>query len=94
MFVSLFPMYLCVVLATVYPNLIGRELGLIEDIFGLFGMVIYNYNGFIIPFLIKRKLNIEQKKGCLSKFFNYFMLCFFVISGALGIGNEFYEKLK
>lgn len=56
-------------------------------------MVIYNYNGFIIPFLIKRKLNIQQKKGFFAKFFNYFMICFFVVSGSLGLANDIYEKV-
>ena len=66
---------------------------LIQDLFGLFGVIIYNFDGFIIPFLVKRKMNEIQKKDFKRKFFNYFFLVFFVVGGLTGFTNEIYEKI-
>lgn len=57
-------------------------------------MLIYNYNGFIVPFLIKRKLNIIDKKTWPYKLFNHVMLVFFIVGGSLGFANDIYEKFK
>jgi hypothetical protein len=61
------------------------------ELFGIFGLLIYNYNGFIVPFLLKRKLNQIEGKNFIRKFFNYFMLGFFVVAGTAGFGNDLYE---
>jgi hypothetical protein len=94
-FVSLAPMYISVLVGIGYPKLIGKfifESNNLE-LFGIFGLLIYNYNGFIIPFLLKRRLNQIENKNFIRKFFNYFMLCFFIIAGVTGFGNDMYELI-
>jgi hypothetical protein len=63
-------------------------------VFGLTGLVLYNFNGFIVPYLFKRELNILNGRGRGCNLILVFCLIFFVIGGLFGFGYAIYDMLK
>ena len=76
-FLSLFPYFLGVIIAVISPNIIA--------IFGLIGLVICNFNGFIIPVLIKIKFSRGDGSGKVKIGALEALLCFYNVGGLLGL---------
>lgn len=74
---STFPFTVSCVLSFIYPN--------ITSIINLCGSTLYNYNGYIIPTLMKIKLVREGKEGFFKLFILYILLTGFMLSMAYGM---------
>lgn len=76
-FFSLFPYFIAVVVATIMPN--------ITQIFGIIGLLFCNYDGFIIPVMVKLRMcdNLDSSPGKVWAI--RALLAFYVVGGAVGL---------
>ncbi len=77
-FYSLFPFLLICIFSFVYPNII--------KVLNLFGYTVCNFNGYIIPFMMKIQLEMRKKEDNVIKLiFLCFGLALFVIGGLVAL---------
>ncbi len=76
--VSVGPFFLAMVLGSIFPNIL--------DILGLVSLIINNYNGFIIPALLRigiYKKEVQKKKPQIIMLYTYVIIM--VILASIGV---------
>ena len=74
---SFFPLLLVFIIAISYPDIVGM--------FWIFGLIISNFNGCIIPCWMKLRVLKEQNSSLWKRLLISFLLCFYVICALVGI---------
>lgn len=74
---SLVPYFFAVLIATIFPNIIG--------IFGIIGLVVCNFNGFIIPVLMKIELSKEENASRFKILALRVLATGYVLGGLFGV---------
>lgn len=75
-FFSLFPFFMCCVVALLLPR--------ITDQFSYAGLIFCNFNGFIIPALLKLQITKLERQGLCKRLLVYGLIAFYVIAGLGG----------
>ena len=71
--VSLLPFFVICLFSAVFPKL--------EDTISFFGYTVYNFNGYIVPFLMGIQTLKYSKKSSLVRISMYVGLIFFILLG-------------
>ena len=74
---SLVPFFIACLIGTLVPNII--------TVFWFFGLVVCNFNGFIIPVLLKIQLINLKGRSFVKLVLCYLLLLFYVLCGAFGV---------
>jgi len=81
-FTSLFPFAIAFIISAIHPKIL--------DIFWFIGLVLCNFNGFIIPTLMYYKLLVKQNKSILHRVAVLLLLAFFILSGIIGVFQKIF----
>ena len=83
---SLVPFALICVVAFAYPY--------VTELIGFFSVTVYNFNGYIIPMLMKIKIMERKKEPLYKKAVLYFFIALFTIVGAVGFAYSIITKVQ
>lgn len=75
--VSLLPFFIICCIAFVYPYVI--------DVTNLFGLTVYNFNGYIVPFMLRIQTLRRKNESSYKIVMAYFMVFFFVMLSVVGL---------
>lgn len=79
--ISILPYFSMFTIGFVYPHVISFT--------NLFGLTIYNFNGYIIPFLLKIKMNQINNASLIVKTFTWIGFAIFASFGIIGLVFRF-----